>query len=128
LNVRPASAARRGNLAAIELAGNRVLTGVSGGLNFPNERQDIGRELTRPGLEGFAHALSGRQCKNFMAPSRTGQNSLWDWHLNGRSVEPRMGACNDHSRQISQAQSRTAKLPSLLEVDGVIAHSAIQGL
>jgi hypothetical protein len=26
-------------------------------LHLSNERQDIGRKLTRPGLEGFPHAL-----------------------------------------------------------------------
>ena len=28
-----------------------------GRLDLSNERQDIGRKLTRPRLEGFAHAL-----------------------------------------------------------------------
>jgi len=42
----PATSARRGNLAGVELASNRVVTGVAGRLNLSDNGQNIGRELT----------------------------------------------------------------------------------
>jgi hypothetical protein len=40
LNMRPPTAPRCGNLAGIELAGNRIVAGMTGRLHLPNERQD----------------------------------------------------------------------------------------
>ena len=39
----PSSAASRCYLAGIKLTGNRIAAGMASGLNFSNDRQDIGR-------------------------------------------------------------------------------------
>jgi hypothetical protein len=57
LNMRPPTAAGRSDLAGVELAGDGVEARMAARLHLSNERQDIGRELTRPRLEGVAHAF-----------------------------------------------------------------------
>src|SRR5271170_4924076 len=58
LDVRPPTTAGRGNLAGIELASNRVVARMPAGLNFPNDRQNVGRKLTRLRLKGRAMRLA----------------------------------------------------------------------
>jgi hypothetical protein len=57
LNVRPPAASGCSDLPGVELASDGIEARMARRLQLSNQRQDIGRELTRPRLEGVADAL-----------------------------------------------------------------------
>jgi hypothetical protein len=57
--MRPPPSASSRNLSGVELTSNCVAACVPGALDFADNRQDVGGELARLGLQSPAHALYG---------------------------------------------------------------------